>query len=128
MRIAITSQNRHSITEHAGKCRKFWIYDVREQQVTNKQLVELPGGQSLHAQKNGLPTALSDINVLISGSMGRPLYLRLREQGILPLIACEDDPDRAVQDFITGKLFTCNPNAPHARHHDHHYDCEENTP
>lgn len=51
MRIAITSQNRHSITEHAGKCRKFWIYDVREQRVTTKQLVELPGGQSLHAQK-----------------------------------------------------------------------------
>ena len=128
MRIAITSQNRHSITEHAGKCRKFWIYDVREQRVTNKQLVELPGGQRLHAQKNGLPTALSDINVLISGSMGRPLYLRLREQGILPLIACEDDPDRAVQDVLTGKLFTCKPSAPHARHHDHHYDCEENTP
>ena len=128
MRIAITSQNRHSITEHAGKCRKFWIYDIREQRVTNKQLVELPGGQRLHAQKNGLPTALSDINVLISGSMGRPLYLRLREQGILPLIACEDDPDRAVQDFLTGELFTCNPSAPHARHHDHHYDCEENTP
>ena len=128
MRIAITSQNRHSITEHAGKCRKFWIYDVREQRVTDKQLLELPGEQSLHAQKHGLPTALSDINVLITGSMGRPLYLRLRELGILPLIACEDDPDRAVQDFLAGKLLTCSPNAPHARHHDHHYDCEENTP
>lgn len=124
MRIAITSQNRRSITEHAGKCRKFWIYDVKEKQIIGKHLLELPVDQSLHAQRHGLPSALSDIDVLITGSMGRPLYLRLRELGVLPLIACEEDPDHAVAEFLAGKLLACSPNAPHAHHHDTHHDCE----
>ena len=29
MQIAVTSQNRKTVTEHAGKCRKFWIYDIK---------------------------------------------------------------------------------------------------
>ncbi|MCX7144523.1 MAG: ArsR family transcriptional regulator [Proteobacteria bacterium] len=28
MTIAVTSQDRKTITGHAGKCRKFWIYDI----------------------------------------------------------------------------------------------------
>lgn len=29
LRFAVTSQNRKTITEHAGKCRKFWVYETR---------------------------------------------------------------------------------------------------
>ena len=39
MQIAVTSQNRKTITEHAGKCRKFWIYDVEKGVLTGKRLV-----------------------------------------------------------------------------------------
>ncbi|WP_415034386.1 NifB/NifX family molybdenum-iron cluster-binding protein [Azonexus sp.] len=128
MRIAITSQNRRNITEHAGKCRKFWIYEVKDHAICEKTLLELPLEQSLHAQRPNLPTALAGINVLISASMGRSLYLRLREQGVLPLIACEDDPDLAVRDFLSGKLLTCSPNAPHAHpSHATHHDHDEST-
>ena len=42
MKIAVTSQNRRTITEHAGKCRKFWVYDIEQGQVTGKTLLELP--------------------------------------------------------------------------------------
>ncbi len=28
MKIAVTSQNRKTITDHAGKCRKFWLFDI----------------------------------------------------------------------------------------------------
>jgi hypothetical protein len=30
MKIAVTSQNRKTITSHAGKCRKFWVYEVED--------------------------------------------------------------------------------------------------
>jgi hypothetical protein len=30
MRIAVTSQNRREITEHAGRCRNFWVFDVED--------------------------------------------------------------------------------------------------
>ncbi len=48
MKIAVTSQNRKTITEHAGKCRKFWVYEVIGQQIHSKQLIELPIDQSFH--------------------------------------------------------------------------------
>ena len=34
MKIAVTSQNRSSITKHVGRCRKFWTYGVDEAIVT----------------------------------------------------------------------------------------------
>ncbi len=42
MKIAVTSQNRKTITGHAGKCRKFWLYKVGQQQVLGKQVLQLP--------------------------------------------------------------------------------------
>jgi predicted Fe-Mo cluster-binding NifX family protein len=30
MKIAVTSQNRREITEHAGRCRRFWVFDVED--------------------------------------------------------------------------------------------------
>ncbi len=46
MFIVITSQNRHHITPHAGKCRKFWKYELKDGEVTDKQLIEVERKQS----------------------------------------------------------------------------------
>ena len=59
MQIAVTSQNRKTITEHAGKCRKFWIYDVEKGVLTGKRLVELSIDQSLHASAGQLAEPLA---------------------------------------------------------------------
>jgi predicted Fe-Mo cluster-binding NifX family protein len=48
MRIAVASQNRKTVTGHAGKCRKFWIYDTDGAEVLGKILLELPMEQSFH--------------------------------------------------------------------------------
>ncbi len=106
MQIAITSQNRRTITEHAGKCRKFWLYDIDADRVAGKRLVELPIEQSFHASHTGLPDALAGINVLITGGMGSNLFRRLIDLGVQPLLACEEDPDRAIADFLAGCLLT----------------------
>lgn len=119
MQIAITSQNRRTITEHAGKCRKFWIYDIEQGQVNGKRLVELPIEQSFHASGAGLPEALAGIEVLISGSMGGKLFHRLTELGVQPLVAYEESPDQAVADFLAGCLLTRNL-TPACHDHAHH--------
>jgi len=36
MKIAVTSQNRREITRHAGKCSKFWIYEVSDGKIGEK--------------------------------------------------------------------------------------------
>ena len=66
MQIAISSQNRKTITGHAGKCRNFWIYTVECGQVKGRHLVELPLEQSFHASHHEFATPLADINVLIT--------------------------------------------------------------
>lgn len=104
MKIAVTSQNRKTITEHAGKCRKFWIYDIEAGTVTGRNLIELPMEQSFHASQHQLAAPLSDIDVLITGSMGSGLHQRLRQFGIQPLITTEEDPNIAVADYLAGRL------------------------
>ncbi|MGF1612787.1 MAG: NifB/NifX family molybdenum-iron cluster-binding protein [Gammaproteobacteria bacterium] len=104
MKIAVTSQNRHSVTEHAGKCRKFWIYDVAGGEIQGKRLLELPKAQSFHDSARTEPHPLNTVDVLISGGMGRGLERRLRERGIEAIVTHETDPDVATKAYLDGTL------------------------
>ncbi|MBL8258317.1 MAG: NifB/NifX family molybdenum-iron cluster-binding protein [Candidatus Competibacteraceae bacterium] len=125
MKIAVTSQNRRTVTEHAGKCRKFWIYEIDDQKVTGKTLLELPIEQSLHQSSPQAPHPLNEVQVLIAGSMGPGLSRRLAAKGIAALVTAESDPDRAITDYLEGRpsaeaAMTCGHG--HAHHHAHHHD------
>ena len=114
MKIAVTSQNRRTITEHAGKCRKFWIYDTEWGQIAGKTLLELPIEQSFHESSPHEPHPLDGVQVLIAGSMGPGLSRRLAAKGITALTTPETDPDRAVAAYLDGSLAVGSPK-PHAR-------------
>ena len=101
MKIAVTSQNRASITDHAGRCRKFWIYETEYAEVVEKHLLELPLDQAFH---DALPQPLAGINVLISGGMASAMRYRLKQQGIQAVTTLESDPDRAVTAWLNGTL------------------------
>lgn len=100
MQIAVTSQNRKTITPHAGKCRKFWHYQIDNNTVVEKTLIELSIEESFHASKT-IPEPLADIQVLIVGGMGDGLSQRLARHNIHAVISELDDPDKAVMDYIT---------------------------
>ena len=102
--IAVTSQNRRTITSHAGKCRNFWLYDIEKGEVSDKHLVELTQDESFHASHHQIPPALSSINVLITTGMGNGLYRRLLQHGILAVVTGEEDPDAAVAAYLTNSL------------------------
>lgn len=122
MQIAVTSQNRKNVTEHAGKCRKFWLYDVEKGAVTDKHLVELPIEDSFHARQHSMADELAGINVLITGSMGNGLYHKLMQRGILSVITLEEDPDSAVSAFLENTLDRLPlPNNTHCQGHEHHH-------
>lgn len=104
MKIAVTSQNRKTITEHAGKCRKFWIYEINSGFVAGKTLLELAMADSFHANQHQLAKSLADIKVLITAGMGIGLYQRLSQEGILPLITQKASPDEAVVAYLAGNL------------------------
>lgn len=101
MKIAVTSHNRKTVTDHAGRCRKFWIYETEYAEVVDKHLVEVAAAESFH---DAFPTPLNDINVLITGGMGGHLRDRLLQHGIQPVATAETDPDRAVRQWLNGAL------------------------
>ncbi len=121
MKIAVTSQNRRTITEHAGRCRKFWIFDIDKEQITGCSLLELPKEQCFHECPGNESHALDVVNVLISGGMGQGLVNRLARRGISSVITNEEDPKRAVLKYLEGSLQhqevgTCQHEGCHSTH------------
>lgn len=104
MKIAVTSQNRKTITEHAGRCRKFWIFTIQDDAIIEKTLLELPKEQSFHDSSNHAPHPLDDVDLLIVGSMGQGLGRRLARKGIKSAITKESDPETAVSLYLKGEL------------------------
>lgn len=109
MKIAITSQNLSTISGHAGRCRKFWIYEVEGKRVARKALLELPLAQRFQACAPGSPHPLDVVNVLITGGMKTRLHDSLMQKGILAVSTTETDPDRAVAAWLDGDLETMPP-------------------
>jgi len=116
MKIAVTSENHHSVTDHAGRCSKFWVYQTEYADIVKKQRIELPAGQCFH--DSNLPELLNDINVLISGGMAGDLRYRLKQQGIQAVVTQETDPDRAVNAWLNGSLEELPPLTKVARQRD----------
>ena len=118
MKIAVASQNRKEITGHTGRCRKFWIYQIENNAVISKELLELPKEQSFHETSPWEPSSLDNVQVLIAGGMGTGLAQRLQQKNIQALITKETNPDQAVKDFLNGTLKT-EPFEPHEHGHVH---------
>lgn len=116
MKIAVTSQNKREITEHAGKCRKFWIYEIDEGKIGNKHLLELSLEQSLHESPLDKFHPLEDIKILITGGVGAGLQQRLIRRGIKTIVTSEKEPDRAILAYLAGTLERLSPR--HFLHHD----------
>ena len=104
MKIAVTSQNKHQITGHAGKCRKFWIYSIAHNQIQAKTLLELPKEQSFHESSPQQPHPLDQVQVFITTGIGTGLTQRLVSKGIIPILTTTVDPDTAVNAYLAGTL------------------------
>ncbi len=117
MKIAVTSQNKREITGHAGKCRKFWIFDISDGKISNKHLLELPKEESFHESSKQAAHPLDDIQVLITGGMGTGMVQRLEMKGIEGFITSEIAPEQAVTAYLAGTLENL---PPHQHGHGHH--------
>ena len=118
MKIAVTSQNRKTITEHAGRCRKFWVFNIKNNKIIDKELLELPKEQAFHESSPHAPHPLDDVDILISGGMGQGMVIRLERKGIKGLVTKEHDPEKAVSLYLSGSL----PSEQPRRHHHGHDD------
>lgn len=114
MQIAVTSQNRRNISEHAGRCRNFRVFDVEEGRITGRSLLELPKEASFHDSASHAAHPLDGVDLLIAGGMGEGLQARLARKGIKGVVTSETDPERAVMRWLAGTLPL---GAPHSHAH-----------
>lgn len=122
MKIAVASQNKREVTGHTGRCRRFWVYEIDNEAVTNKQLLELTKEQCFHDSSPHDPSPLDQVQVLIAGGMGTGLVRRLEAREIEAIITNEKDPDKAIKEYLK-KTLERLPAEPHEHGNRHAHKC-----
>jgi predicted Fe-Mo cluster-binding NifX family protein len=100
MRIGVTSQNRKTITAHAGRCRRFWVYDIQHGRIAGRQLLELDKSGTLHELRPAIPDGLCGVDILISAGMCSGLVDRLARNGIRGVVTEQTDAEAAVLSVL----------------------------
>lgn len=115
MRFAITSQNFRTITGHAGKARRFIVYDVNgPEQIVEVDRLDLPIEMAMHGFDDRHAHPLDGTDILITGGAGDGFVMRMARRGVRVLRTGETDPLEAIRGCFSGTL---KPPAPHD--HDH---------
>ncbi|MBI4809455.1 MAG: nitrogen fixation protein [Nitrosomonadales bacterium] len=111
MKIAVTSQNFKRVTGHAGKSRRFIIYDLGTACDTPKVVwLDLPMDMTFHEFSGG-PHPLDDVDVILTASAGPGLVDKLARRGVQLVTCGESEPRKAVRDFLMGEVKQSNPHA-----------------
>ncbi len=120
MHIAISSQNYRTITGHAGKTRRFLIYDVQPgQEPRELERLDLPKEMSLHEYHgDDHPLFNAGVDAVLTASAGQNFVNRLGRRGIQVLTTSESDIAAALSALSSGAPLPAA--APHEHGHDHH--------
>jgi len=124
IKVAITAQNRKSISSHAGACRNYHIYTIDGNGNYKKELVELAKNESLmftfHEDTSENPkNYIFDMNFLLTQGIGQGGANKLAAQNVTALVIKETDPDIAIQKFIDKTLVFFEPENHHHKGHHH---------
>ncbi len=115
MRIAVTYENG-AIFQHFGHTEYFKVYNVEDGKIVSSEVVDTNG--SGHGALAGVLNSLN-AEVLICGGIGMGAQMALADAGIKLYGGVSGDADKAVEEFIAGKL-DYNPNV-QCNHHDHNH-------
>ncbi len=100
MKIAVTSQNFRTITGHAGKTRRFIIYETdNNRSAAEVDRLDLPKEMSMHAFQ-GEEHPIDGVDYLITQSCGPGFIAKLKQRGIEVIVSGESDPLTAVKTLL----------------------------
>lgn len=116
MKIAVTSQNFRSITQHAGKTRRFLIFeqDPATGSPVETGRLDLPREMSMH-EFHGEDHPLFAVDMLVTGSSGEGFIRRMAQTGVQVIVTGETDPYNACEALFNGRPLP--PPEPHAHGH-----------
>lgn len=123
MRIAVTSQNYRTVTPHAGKTRRFLIYDtVADGEPVEVDRLDLPKELSMHEFHGHGAHPLDAVQVIIAGSFGSGFAARMQQRGIVAVITDLTDPIEAVKAYLAGTGGAGSPTCDCGHGHDHYHN------
>jgi predicted Fe-Mo cluster-binding NifX family protein len=120
MRVAVSSQNFRSITGHAGKSRRFLVYELAAGQPPQEtERLDLPKELSLHEYHgDDHPLFTRGLDAVVTASAGAGFLQRLGRRGIQVITTSETDIAKALSAIANGEPL------PDAAPHDHGHDDE----
>ena len=135
MKIAVTSQNFRTVTGHAGRARRFLIYDTEAGGEPSGEPIEvarldLPKELAMHefhGAGGAGPHPIDGVDVILSQGFGDGFARRMAQRGIAVFATDKTDPVEAVKAYLaTAQAKPEAPAAPsrgcghgHAHEHGH---------
>jgi predicted Fe-Mo cluster-binding NifX family protein len=116
MKIGITSQNFRTITGHAGKARRFLIFeaDATSGEVKEVERLDLPKEMAMHSF-TGVMHPIEQLDVLLTGGCGNGFLTRMARHGVQVITTSETDPIKAAQAVLKGETLPAA--EPHSHEH-----------
>ncbi len=130
MKIAVTSQNFRSVTGHAGRARRFLIYDVQPgSEPVEIERLDLPKDLAMHDFHGQGPHPVDAVDVILSEGFGDGFARRMAVRGIVAATTKETDPLAAVKAYLAASAAgqaiptaaTCACGHGHAHAHGHRH-------
>ncbi|MBB5048937.1 putative Fe-Mo cluster-binding NifX family protein [Rhodopseudomonas rhenobacensis] len=110
MLIAVASQNFRTVTGHAGKSRRFLVFDAAPGQPPHEvERLDLPKELAIHEFQDDGAHPLDAVDVVIAGSAGAGFVNRMAARGVQTVATAETDPAAAVAQFVAGTLIAPAP-------------------
>jgi len=104
MKIGITSQNFRTITGHAGKARRFFVYEGSNgNDIKLIDKIDLPKDQSISASNSSEKHPIDGLDILITASCGGGFQRKMKSRGITLVKTGEQDPLTAAKQLIDRK-------------------------
>lgn len=120
VRVAFVTDDGKSICRHFGRARYFLIVDYDKEGRIKKEVVSKSGCQSHSERDRDTPEEkahlgnderhdrmsepLEGCSAIISGGMGMGAFKSLMLKGISPIITDEEEIEKALKDYLEGKL------------------------
>lgn len=105
MKIAVASADFRNVTGHAGRARKFLVFEVTAEGAAGDPIgVELEPDMVFHHFKDDRPHPLDGIDALITLSAGDSFIKKMADRGIDAVQTAETDSAKAVHDYVAAKL------------------------
>lgn len=102
MKIGVTSQNFKTITGHAGKTRRFLVFEENAQgELKMIHKLDLSREMSMH-EFRGDSHPLDELDVLITGGCGKGFVQRMSVKGVRVIATSETSIPLAVESVIKG--------------------------